>query len=436
MNLDVFRELRQSTAYSSLLDDIIRQFLTHSDEGVLKEASKTLRHAKTFEDLQEVTDTKLGQLKDETITALANSVRGKDLATASFSEASMTELINTVRRLEYISGIVDCVEMFELPAAAASAHDKAEIEPINVLLDLLHRGANEEELEDELTLRTLKTLAYYFMWRIRSVNSALQELDDTDIDDIIDRWSQATDRIVNILTERGEVDDVKLAAGSTFLDLTTLFITATEVPRLVSLAQPLGEHVQDQLMSVLDGVEKAYAKSCGKKVEPADDAEPEDVDSDEEDEEADQSTQLRLEQRLCEFTGKIVVAALAKIVDPKKWRKRLVRNHAKLGPNFREVVNYLDRASVGRPGTRRGPQKKPPAAVPPPKSAETVEDEDEEVEQQDQEEEDGVPEEEEEHHEERDENEGDNGSDPESEPDPEVEVPPAGEDDDEEMQDA
>ena len=56
MKLDVFQELRQSTAYASLLEEINRQFLTRADESALKEASAAILHAKSFEELDEVTE--------------------------------------------------------------------------------------------------------------------------------------------------------------------------------------------------------------------------------------------------------------------------------------------------------------------------------------------------------------------------------------------
>jgi cohesin complex subunit SA-1/2 len=430
MNLDVFQELRQSAAYSSLLEEINRQFLTHSDEGVLKEASAALMHAKKFEDLEEVTEAKLGQLKDETVNSLGNAMRGKDPATANFSEASLTELINTVRRLEHLSGITDCVEILEMPFPAAP--DKAAI-PIDVLLELLKRGEVVDELEDELALRTLKALSFYFMWKIAGLNSAHNdEIDNEDIDAFIERRNKGVQAMTTILAKREDVDNVNIATASTLLQLAVTF-AASSVPRLAELSKPLNKQTQDQIMTVFDAVEKAFAKSQGKKLEPDEHAEPEDDEEETQSNEdaADASTQLMLEQRLCEFTSKIILAALGQVLDPKTWKKRLVRNQLQLGPNYKEVVNYLDRASVGRPGVRRGPQPKKAPQPPQPKkkSAEIVVESDEEEEDPI---EDGEGGEHEEHEKEPEEEEHGGSEKDGSEPDPEAELP-AGEDQDEEM---
>lgn len=470
MKLDVFQELRQSTAYASLLDDINRQFLTHADESVLKEASAAILHAKTFEELDEVTDQKVGQLKDETVTALVNAVRGKDLAKGKFSDASLTELINTVRRLEYIASITNCVEIMEMPSAttSSSAAKAAAVRPVEVLMNLLLRGASVDELEEELMIRTMKTLEYYFMWKI----STIAEIDDTtefNIDELVARRDAAMTRIGGILETRSKVDPVRVTAAATLMGLATLFIATaargpvgdTEVAtKLGALGRALEQPLQELLLTVFDAVEKTFAKAARKTLEPDEHAAPEDVDADEEDEdearsEADESAVLVHEQRLCEITGKIVLAVLARAVDEKVFRKRLARNVGVLGPNYREIVAHLDSGSDDTPKKIPGKRGRKPR----PYADEVVVESDAEEEHEDaepqggkaaeekqpeEEEEEAEVEEEEEHHdenvepEEEDEKVPQVESDNESEPDPEAEVPPDGggdEDEDEDMPD-
>lgn len=491
MKLDVFQELRQSTAYASLLDDINRQFLTHADESVLKEASAALLHAKRFEELDEVTDQKVGQLKDETVTALVNAVRGKDLAKGKFSDASLTELINTVRRLEYIASITNCVEIMETPPATSAkgkAAAGAVVKPIEVLMNLLQRGGSVDELEEELMIRTMKTLEYYFMWKISSI-SGLDDIAELDIDELTARREGVMERIGGILDNRSKVDPVKITAAATLMGLATLFIAAAArtggkkvdgeeedenseiMAKLGKLGRKLEDPLQDQLLKVFDAVEKTFAKSSHKTLEPDEHAAPEDVDSDNEadaeTEKTDESVVLLHEQRLCEYTGKIVLAVLARAVDEKGFKKRLGRNVGRLGPNYREVVAHLEG------GVEEAPKKVPGkrGRKPRPHPGEIVIESDEEEEQEEgegdhaeveqeaeqggkaaekkpeeaeEEDEEGNEEEqeEEEHHdenaepEEEEEKEAEIESDNESEPDPEVEVPPDGDgDEDEDMPD-
>lgn len=466
MKLDVFQELRQSTAYASLLDDINRQFLTHADESVLKEASAALLHAKTFEELDEVTDQKVGQLKDETVTALVNAVRGKDLAKGKFSDASLTELINTVRRLEYIASITNCVEIMETPSATAPAKGKTAVRPVEVLMNLLQRGDSVDELEEELMIRTMKTLEYYFMWKI----SSLDDTAERDIDELVARRDAAVQRIGGILKTRSKVDPVRVTAAATLMGLATLFIAAAARPRkadseaatkLGALGGPLEAPLQTLLMTVFDAVEKTFAKAARKPLEPDEHAVPQDEEEEEEEtgtdrSEADEGAVLMHEQRLCEITGKVVLAVLAGAVDGAVFRKRLARNGAALGPNYREVVAHLERADDDAPKKvpgKRGRKPRPYADEVVIESDAEEEHEDEHVEPEkaagekkpegdEEEEEEEHEEEEEEHNDENAELEEEDGkgpeveSDNESEPDPEAEVPPdGGGDEDEDMPD-
>ena len=60
-----------------------------------------------------------------------------------------------------------------------------------------------------------------------------------------------------------------------------------------------------------------------------------------------QAAELKSEKILCDLTGRPVLGILAKIIDATgphagKLKKRILRNKTTLGPNFKEVVAYLD----------------------------------------------------------------------------------------------
>ena len=129
----------------------------------------------------------------------------------------------------------------------------------------------------------------------------------------------------------------------------------------------LTTELQKSIMQVFAAAEKSYAKLSGKKLEDApvdgvdveqdgvDDDPMSDPESDDEDEDEPTQTQasqqrrddklmqtLLAEQALCALTGKIVNAIFAGVVDSEAVRKRIERNKAKLGPNFKTVVAMLD----------------------------------------------------------------------------------------------
>jgi len=101
LNLEIFQELRQdSTTYASLLDDINKQFLSHADSGVLTEATTTLLHARSFEDLEEVTEAKVQELWDDTTHAVFTIASSPD---SLFNH--LTELSNSVLRIKNLARI-------------------------------------------------------------------------------------------------------------------------------------------------------------------------------------------------------------------------------------------------------------------------------------------------------------------------------------------
>lgn len=247
--------------------------------------------------------------------------------------------------------------------------------PINILVDVVARGIYdiEDELdvvEDEVVLSAIRSSMFYFMWKVRAMKESIadgDEIPDVDIDNLKDLQETFISNLVGSLSSRATLDPVRLFATCTLLDLHILFSTlrpskkskqnsaASENPYLQTAIREIQPEVQLELTSIFDSAEKHFAKKSKKKLaEPSEDEAPEDLDSEseaDEDEEATdnerQSVILKAEQQLCELTGKLILAILAKVIDASgplkgKLTTRIQRNRAKLGPNFKEVVAYLD----------------------------------------------------------------------------------------------
>lgn len=101
LNLGVFQELRQdATAYAKLLDQIGMQFNGHADKRVLSEASAALLHARSYEELEEVTENKMQSLWEDNINRLRKvSKAGKIGFRGTLKASVLTELSNTLARL-------------------------------------------------------------------------------------------------------------------------------------------------------------------------------------------------------------------------------------------------------------------------------------------------------------------------------------------------
>ncbi|KAI9884701.1 MAG: hypothetical protein M1823_003519 [Watsoniomyces obsoletus] len=430
LNLDIFQQLRQdSTTFPALLDDINKQFVSHSHQSVLAEASAALLHALSYEDLHEVTESKLQRLWDDTISSLCRS--GADVRPDSEPVTTdvAREVADTMRRLSSLAAISDCVDALEQSPSALAAGTKP---PLQLLLGLLPSGLpaepDDEDLpaiNDELVLSTMKSLLFYFMWKLRRLQQSVTDgrfVHQPDIDHLREHRDEYVSRLGQLIRDRSGADPLRISATGFFLDVHTLFATVRQlagkssdvtpaetecIERIRSLALVMSPENQKLVISVYTAAEKGFAKKSGRKVEPAEDDAPTDDelesesedDDDDDDEDKGAGTRQRekrglvFEQRLCEITGKIVLAILAGVLDatgPQKGKikERITRNRARLGRNFKEVVAYLDepkskraaRKPVGAKTKKAGKQAKSTERVASEDTAAQDEDEEEDEE--------------------------------------------------------
>ncbi|KAK6505144.1 hypothetical protein TWF481_007065 [Arthrobotrys musiformis] len=392
MKLDIYQELRQMSAYSLLLDDVIRQFMTHLDESVLKEASGFLLHAATFDELEEVTSQKVTGLQDEVTNYLVSLASGRNLEKGSISDQTLSDLETGVGRLQYISSVTNCKEAFEKSSASQSkgkskkgkevAKDSPGAEsPVDILISIIGRGKNSDDAENDLWLSSIKTLSYYFMWNVESVTK-LNLVSDESIDEHLPQLEslRATQAAINahledIINVR-DLDEVRIAAAGALLDFHTFNALLSATTKLSMFPRKVPEEIQEDILKVYISAEKRFAQLTNKTVASGSDDEGEEFE-----ENTDMEAALLFEQRLCEFVGKITLAVLSEVVDGSIFKARLLKNKSQLGQNLREILNILDPPKP-RP-SRAKPKAKPVAATTSGKqvkSKETIEDSDEEEE--------------------------------------------------------
>ena len=377
LDLEIFQKLRQdSTEFTSLLDNINKQFLTHADHGVLAEARTALLHARSYEDLEEVTDGKVQELWEDTIDTLRELMKAKT--------PEITSMANTIERISNLASISDCVGLFEdEPRTSIKAASKAGfIRVVDILVEVIKTYGNDEDAESvSLVSSAMKSLLFYNMWIVRALKEKIQL--NEHIEDV-PNYEIFSAAIEGVISSKHKLDDIRLSAIGTLLDLHTIYATlrhlippseekaasASGREVVAGLVRGVSQRVQDMILDSFLAVEKAYAQKAKRILEsPSEDDPPDDPDSepedssddedDDDDEEKARRSQHRqhelliAEKRLCEFTGKIVLAILGQVLDAtgsKKGllRKRLLRNKARLGPNFKEVLGYLDETKPKR----------------------------------------------------------------------------------------
>ncbi len=92
-------------AYSSLWDDVIKQFTSHSSAKVITHAMATIRCFIDSTSLSNTNSTKILELEDELSTQLRDIIAGREeIETASFSEDEVLSLCAWCMRLSVLAG--------------------------------------------------------------------------------------------------------------------------------------------------------------------------------------------------------------------------------------------------------------------------------------------------------------------------------------------
>ncbi|KAL2017575.1 hypothetical protein VTK56DRAFT_1948 [Thermocarpiscus australiensis] len=396
--LDIFQQLRQdATTYSRLLDEICTQFDRHVDRGVLTEATAALLHARKYDELEELTDSKISELWETVINALRHFAKSQEFSDRGNMEPpAITELGNILLKISKLASVSDCIDILE----ARGQSDDSPEPVIELLIRTVHRGKLDQvdealdDLEDEAVSFAIQSCQFYFMWKVRALVGAVQTRADIparEIERLAALRKTYANNLIWTLSSRGTNDELRLFATGGLCDLHVLFATlrqavqqqATqgasaprEYPLLEPLFEPIPSGLTNELIEIYDAAERAYAR-CLKRTlnEPAADEGPADAEvhfSDDEDEAADdddesnanlsaterKGKELKLERSLCELAGKLVLAILAKMVDQGggggggggphagRLRRRMLRNQTKLGNNLRETLAYLDEGKL------------------------------------------------------------------------------------------
>ncbi|EKJ75721.1 hypothetical protein FPSE_04103 [Fusarium pseudograminearum CS3096] len=383
-DIEVFKQLRQNTnKYEKLLDGIVTQFNRHDDKRVLSEAAAALLHSRRYDELEEVTDSKISSLWESTVTALHNFDKTYELSSrGNLEESPLKELSTVLLKISKLASLSNCVDILE---AEGDSTESTTTPVIQILANIVHRGKYEplddqdiDDLEDEVVSYAIKTCQFYFMWKALAYNTLLSSglnIADAELDRLSVLRQTFRRHLIETLSSRAAIDQLRLFATGSLCDLHLTFATlrptiervrpasspgspSTEGEKYKALIQEIESGLIPELIAIFDGAEKLYAKKIKKDKllnEPAEDEDPIADDEEEEEDDEDESlseeerlaAELKAEKALCELTAKYVLVITARLVDNKgthagKLRRRLLRNQNKLGHNFKEVVTYLD----------------------------------------------------------------------------------------------
>ncbi|KAI2623456.1 hypothetical protein GGS21DRAFT_343030 [Xylaria nigripes] len=372
LDLEVFQQLRQNSAtYSQLLDEITTQFKRHVDQALLNEAATSFLHARQYIELEELVDSKMTVLWEDSISSLRSLDKICELSLrGNLDRLTLTSLSQTLMRISKLVIVSDCVDVLDAPGTSIDSEQPS----IKILVGIVARGhltESDDELddpEDEIVAFAIRSCLFYFMWKVHRLREALEkdeDIPDDDLDKFVILRKDLVNNLIQTFSSRGFNDDLRLYAVGVACDMTQLFTflrqhvdgpQAAKYGKLRALLEEMpAALIVQEIIPILDAAERVYARRIKKTLnDPADDDDPLDDEMPPEDEEEEELTEqqrfaaeLKAEKVLCELAAKLVMAILARTIDHTgpsagKLRKRLLRNKNRLGPNFKDVVAYLD----------------------------------------------------------------------------------------------
>nr|POF14236.1 cohesin subunit psc3 [Quercus suber] len=400
LNSPALAALRQDFATASaLLDDVKKQFMAHGTDDVLVPASDAILHAKSYGELDDLTEEKIADLWSDVIENLGQLLDPRTITLRGVSPAEdLTALSNNLLRVTRLAQVSDCIPPLE-DGSLAAKDDTAGVEyhaAIDYIIALILRAVPtaastlddaEAALEDEVSTRAAEAARIFFFWKLHSIITTLSSgtnVGDDDLEATAERRDNYSNNLVAALEARKAGEAVSRSLIGSLLDLYSTAVALKEVqlqPGLkdlyLVLVMDMDAAMHRQILCVFSAAEATYAKHAGKSLSrskskpaapdaddadhdaddsPVDDdplsdpeSDVEGLDADPDDPQASQARRERkmldaiyAEQHLCTLTGQIVRASLLGVVDARAMRRRLERHKTRLGPNFKECVAFFD----------------------------------------------------------------------------------------------
>ncbi|KAJ3515607.1 hypothetical protein NLJ89_g1655 [Agrocybe chaxingu] len=226
MNLDLYLEMRMIAAsvlaYSSLWDDVIKQFMSHSSAKVLSHAMVAIQYFMKATSLSNTNSTKILELEDELSTQLRDTIAGRDeIEIATFSEDEVLALIAWCTRLSTVAGARNMTAWIEEDEGGkqSSAWDI-----INALVERGRLGYKEEEMMVE---QALNVLNLHVLWKSKGLpaenDPTLEEIRYKEV--LQEQRDALLEKLIEFAvgTQSNTVEGVKRAAFKHLLDSHVVF---------------------------------------------------------------------------------------------------------------------------------------------------------------------------------------------------------------------
>ncbi|KAL0579193.1 cohesin complex subunit [Marasmius crinis-equi] len=313
MNLEVYIEMRETSAYASLWSDVSKQFLTHTSPFVLTAAVHSMLYLLSNTSLSNTNSEQILELEDGLATSLRDAVAASPSPTASpskggkpsnsrphrdiesthFTEDEVITLSSVVLRLRMLISSRDLTSWIEENEGGkqSSAWD--------ILSAISERGSLGIGGEEEMIEQAIQVLALHIIWKSRGLTSSAdptpeerkyQETFLSQRESLLERLTEfavGTQEVGN-----GVSDSVKRAAFKNLVDLHVLFVASETLSAdgtvLAHATEPVALTMDDEVQWRCAGYVQAEVERYTESLEQEDGNEEEDGTSDEDEDEGAQ----------------------------------------------------------------------------------------------------------------------------------------------------
>ncbi|ETS59677.1 hypothetical protein PaG_06609 [Moesziomyces aphidis] len=163
LDLEMYTELQETTAFEALWDDVSSQVQRHVEPLVLKHGVQTLQKLMATTSQSNVNSTQLSALEEALVSSLRETVSDRDVETAGFSEDEVHLLAANMLRLHLVSQVANTSDALEDDEGGQATSGW------EIVLGIASRGRLAYKEEESLVRDAIATLALYIMWKTRQV---------------------------------------------------------------------------------------------------------------------------------------------------------------------------------------------------------------------------------------------------------------------------
>ncbi|KAK0568014.1 cohesin complex subunit [Tilletia horrida] len=169
IKLDVFLESNGMTEFAALWDNIVDQFVRHTESGLLKNAADTMRSLNAAKGFGETNSAKLGGLQDQLLASFRGAAQDLDVEQDVLTDRQVHAFSACVLRLKVLGTVFDNVQLMEQDEGGKLSTGW------ELALALASRGrvGRGREVESTMVQDALVALCWYIVWKAHQLRATV-----------------------------------------------------------------------------------------------------------------------------------------------------------------------------------------------------------------------------------------------------------------------